>query len=249
VIVDFHTHVDETKAFGWIDPPEKLVPLLDEAGIDKAACMTYVDLPGSNPDALEYLAEAVSRFPDRLIAFARLNPSYRREAEQALHRAVSELGFRGVKLHPTTTLAHPADEPTVALLQQAAELGVPALFHCGDDPYTTPQAIAAGARQAPDTAVVLGHMGGYFHVDDAIAMAERHPNLYLETSAMPYPSKIAVAVERVGAERVVFGSDGPGCNPRLEVEKVRMLGLGRDVEELVLGGNAARLLGLEEVAG
>ena len=112
MIVDFHTHVDEAEAFGWIDPPDKLIPLLDAAGIDKAACMTYVDLPGSNPDALEYLAEAVSRFPDRLIAFARLNPSYRREAEEALRRAVSELGFRGVKLHPTTTLAHPAHEPT-----------------------------------------------------------------------------------------------------------------------------------------
>ena len=248
MIIDFHTHVDEAEAFGWIDPPEKLVPLLDEAGIDKAACMTYVDLPGSNPDALEYLAGAVDRFPERLIGFVRLNPSYRRDASVALDRAVSELGFRGVKLHPTTTLAHPAAEPTVALLRQAAGLEVPVLFHCGDDPYTTPQAIAAGASQTPDTAVVLGHMGGYFHVDDAIAMAERHPNLYLETSAMPYPGKIAEAVERVGAERVVFGSDGPGCNPALEVEKVRMLGLDPDAERLILGGNAARLLRLGEVA-
>jgi uncharacterized protein len=248
VIVDFHTHVDEAEAFGWIDPPEKLVPLLDEAGIDRAACMTYVDLPGSNPSALEYLAGAIARFPERLIGFVRLNPSYRRDASAALDRAVSEFGFRGVKLHPTTTLAHPADEPTVALLRRAAQLGVPVLFHCGDDPYTTPQAIAAGARQAPDTAVVLGHMGGYFHVDDAIAMAERHPNLYLETSAMPYPRKIAEAVGRLGAERVVFGSDGPGCNPALEVEKVRMLGLDQNAERLVLGENAAHLLRLGEVA-
>jgi predicted TIM-barrel fold metal-dependent hydrolase len=66
---------------------------------------------------------------------------------------------------------------------------------------------------------------------------------------MPYPSKIAEAVQRIGAERVIFGSDGPGCNPRLEVEKVRMLGLGRDTERRILGGNASRLLGLEEAAG
>jgi predicted TIM-barrel fold metal-dependent hydrolase len=248
MIVDFHTHVDEAEAFGWIDPPDKLVPLLDEAGIAKAACMTYVDLPGGNPEALDYIARAVSRFPDRLIGFARLNPNYRQEAEAALRRAVAELGFLGVKLHPTSTLAHPAGEPTVALMRLAGTLGVPVLFHCGDDPYTTPQAIAAGARQAPDTAVVLGHMGGYFHVDDAIAMAERQANLYLETSAMPYPGKIAEAVERVGAERVVFGSDGPGCNPALEVEKIRILGLDAGAEGLVLGGNAARILGIEEVA-
>jgi hypothetical protein len=245
VIVDFHTHVDEAELYGWFDPPEKLVPLLDEAGIDRAAVMTYVDLPGSNPAALEYVAESVARYPDRLIGFARLNPNYRRDALGALERAVGELGFRGVKLHPTTTLAHPAGEATVELMRRCGQLGVPVLFHCGDDPYTTPQAIEAGARAAPDAAVVLGHMGGYFHVDDAIAAAERQPNLYLETSAMPYPWKIAEAVSRVGPERVLFGSDGPGCNPALEVHKVRMLGLTPEAEALVLGGSASRLLGFE----
>jgi predicted TIM-barrel fold metal-dependent hydrolase len=246
MIVDFHTHVDEAEAFGWIDPPDKLVPLLDDAGIATAACMTYVDLPGANPGALDYVARAVARFPDRLVGVARLNPSYRREAAAALRRAVTELGFRALKLHPTSTLAHPAAEPTVELLRLAGELGVPVLFHCGDDPYTTPQAIAAGAAQAPETTVVLGHMGGYFHVDEAIAMAERHGNLVLETSAMPYPGKIAEAVARVGAGRVVFGSDGPGCNPTLEVEKVRVAGLDAEAERLVLGVNGARLLGIDQ---
>src|SRR5690606_18148529 len=105
MIIDFHTHVDEAEAFGWIDPPETLIPLLDEAGIDNAACMTYVDLPGIDPGALDKLAEAISRFPDRLVGFVRLNPNYREESREALERAVRDLGFRGVKLHPTTTIA------------------------------------------------------------------------------------------------------------------------------------------------
>ncbi len=245
MIVDFHTHVDEAPAFGWIDPPDKVVALLDRAGIDSAVIMTYTDLPGLNPQALEYIVEAAERFPGRLVPFVRLNPNYTDDVPHLVRRAV-EWGVRGVKLHPTTTLAHPAGEATLALLRQCADLRLPVLFHCGDDPYTTPQAIALGAEQAPATAVVLGHMGGYLHVDEAITMAERHPNLYLETSAMPYPHKIAEAVGRVGAERVIFGSDGPGCNPALEVAKVRMVGLEPDAERLVLGGNAARLLGLEE---
>jgi uncharacterized protein len=65
---------------------------------------------------------------------------------------------------------------------------------------------------------------------------------------MPYPRKIAEAVERIGPEWVIFGSDGPGCNPALEVEKVRMLGLPAEAERLVLAGNALRLLGLGEVS-
>jgi predicted TIM-barrel fold metal-dependent hydrolase len=85
-------------------------------------------------------------------------------------------------------------------------------------------------------------MGGYFHVDEAIEAAERHPNLVLETSAMPYPAKIREAVDRIGAERVLYASDGPACSPRIEVEKVRLAGLDPAAERLVLGENAAKLL-------
>jgi predicted TIM-barrel fold metal-dependent hydrolase len=241
VIIDFHTHIDEAPAFGWIDPPDKIVALLDEAGIDLAVAMTYTDLPGLNPDALDYILAAVDRFPDRLVAFVRLNPNYRAEAAAFLDEAI-ERGARGLKLHPTTTLAHPAEEATVSLLRRCGELGVPALFHCGDDPYTTPQTFGLSATAAPDCAIVLGHMGGYLHVEEAIAVAEAHANVYLETSAMPYPPLIRTAVERVGSRRVLFGSDGPGCNPALELAKVRQAGLSTDDEALVLGGNAARLL-------
>lgn len=241
MIIDFHTHVDEAAAFGWIDPPDKIVALLDEAGIDLAVAMTYTDLPGLNPDALEYILACVARFPDRLVAFVRLNPNYRDEAAAFLEEAV-ERGARGLKLHPTTTLAHPAEPPTVALLQRCGELGIPALFHCGDDPYTTPQTFALAAAAAPDCSIVLGHMGGYLHVEDAIGVAAAHQNVFLETSAMPYPAFIRTAVERIGAARVLFGSDGPGCNPGLELAKVRQAGLTADDEALVIGGNAARLL-------
>jgi predicted TIM-barrel fold metal-dependent hydrolase len=87
-------------------------------------------------------------------------------------------------------------------------------------------------------------MGGYFHVDEAIEVADRYPNIILETSAMPYPDKIKEAVGRIGAERVIFGSDGPMCSPILEREKVQMAGLAPDELAQVLGGSAARLLGV-----
>jgi uncharacterized protein len=242
LIIDFHTHVDESPAFGWIDPPEKIVSMLDAAGIDKGVIMTYTDLPGPNPDALAYIVQAANRFPDRLVPFVRLNPNYGDAIGPILDRAV-ELGINGVKLHPTTTLAHPAGEATVTLLRRCADLRLPVLFHCGDDPYTTPQAVGLAGQAVPDCSIVLGHMGGYLHVEDAIDEAMRLPNLFLETSAMPYPWHIATAVKRLGADRVIFGSDGPGCNPSLELHKIRRLGLPAAAEELVLGGNARRLLG------
>jgi predicted TIM-barrel fold metal-dependent hydrolase len=109
---------------------------------------------------------------------------------------------------------------------------------------TTPLSIEPAAAACPDSVVILGHMGGYFHVDEAIEVAERQSNIVLETSAMPYPAKIKEAVERIGAERVVFGSDGPVSSPVLEREKVVIAGLSPEETALVLGGNAARLLGV-----
>lgn len=241
MIIDAHAHVDVVPALGWIDPPEKLIGLMDVAGVDRACVMTYTEAPQFNPRALEDIAEAVARYPDRLIGFARLHPWYP-EAVDLLERSVRELGMKGLKLHPVGTLSHPASEQTVRLLRRAGELGVPVLFHCGDEPMATPRAIALGAAKAPETTVVLGHMGGYFHVDEAIAVAEEHPNVLLETSAMPYPRKIGEAVRRLGAERVLFASDGPGCRPRLELEKVRQARLTDAEAEAVLSGNISRLL-------
>jgi predicted TIM-barrel fold metal-dependent hydrolase len=241
VILDAHLHVDDIPALGWKMEASLCVERMDEAGIDVGVVMTIVDAPEVNPDAIELVAEACAAFPGRLLAFARIHPWYGERSAALLDRAF-ELGFKGLKLHPVSTIAHPSGEDTLRLVRQAAERGAPTLFHCGDEPMTTPLAVAKAAEACPEATVILGHMGGYFHVDEAIEVAERVPNVVLETSAMPYPAKIREAVERIGAERVIYGSDGPVCSPRIEVEKVRLAGLDPDAERLVLGENAERLL-------
>jgi len=246
-IIDSHTHVDEVGA--WRDPPEAILRLMDEAGIERAVIMTYRDAPAASSRSeslapLEYIREALERYPDRLIGYARINPRAGTEADDLLIRAVRAQGMRGLKLHPVAYRALPDGPDTLRMLRLAAALGVPALFHCGDEEFTLPLQIERAAAACPETTIILGHMGGYFHVDDAIAAAERRPNLLLETSAMPYPAKIAEAVRRIGAGRVLYASDGPGCDPTLEVEKVRLAGLSASEEELVFHANIERLLGL-----
>ncbi len=235
-------HVDEIPALGWTLDVAECIRRLDEAGIEKGVVMTIVDAPEVNPQALELIADACATHPGRLEAFARIHPWYGDESVALLERAITELGFKGLKLHPVTTIAHPAGEDTLRLIRAAAAHHAPTLFHCGDEPLTTPLAIARAAEACPEATIILGHMGGYFHTNEAIEVAERHPNLVLETSAMPYPAKIRDAVERLGAERVLYASDGPACSPRLEVEKVRLAGLDPESERLVLGENAGRIL-------
>jgi predicted TIM-barrel fold metal-dependent hydrolase len=241
VIVDSHAHVDEVPALGWIDPAASLVELMDQAGVDRAVVMTYTEAPAVNPNALEYLADQIGRYPERLIGYVRLHPWYP-EALDLLERAFGDFNMKGVKLHPVGNLSHPAAEVTLRVIRRAAEHHAPVLFHCGDEALTTPLQIAAAAEAVPEASIVLGHMGGYFHVDEAIEVAARVPNVFLETSAMPYPDQIRRAVQTIGAERVLFASDGPGCLPRLEVHKVRLAGLTASQEQRVFADNILELL-------
>ena len=242
MIIDSHAHVDEVPALGWFDPPEALIAELDAAGIDRAVVMTYTEAPEVNPRALEYLAEQIARFPDRLVGYARLHPWYEEEARELLDRAICVHRMKGLKLHPVGSLDHPASALSLKLIRRAAEYHAPVLFHCGDEPLTTPLQIARAAEQVPDAQIILGHMGGYFHAEEAIETAARFPNLFLETSAMPYPHLIRRAVDTVGPERVLFASDGPGCSPRLEVRKIDLADLNAGERELVFNGNISRLL-------
>lgn len=241
MIIDSHTHVDEVEAWGWFDPPEVLLPLLDEAGIDKAVIMTYRDASSPDDPATKYLLEAIARYPDRLIGYVRLDAEAP-EAMAALDRALGQDGLKGLKLHTVSYVGFPYGEGTLRLLRRCAEYNAPVLFHSGDEPLALPQELAEAARLCPETTVILAHMGGFYHCQAAIDVASELPNIYLDTSAMPYPDMIKRAVETIGPERVLFGSDGPGCVPILEIEKVRLAGLSAEDEALVLGGNIQRIL-------
>ncbi|PKL76871.1 MAG: hypothetical protein CVV27_08040 [Candidatus Melainabacteria bacterium HGW-Melainabacteria-1] len=245
-IIDAHTHIEGLPDCEWQDPPELMLRLMDEAGIDQAIVMTYCDAPleHADYDPLAYVHNAVKKYPERLMGFARLNPG----SEQAvglLEQAILQQGFRGLKLHPFGYRIPADHECTLKLLQKAGQLNVPALFHCGDEEYTLPLQLERAARAVPETNIIFGHMGGYFHVQDAIDVARRCPNVYLETSATPHVHLIREAIELLGAERVIYASDGPGCDPSIERQKIEMIGLRDADRQRVFSANILRLMGAQ----
>jgi uncharacterized protein len=241
MIIDSHTHVDEAEAWGWVDPPEALLPLLDQAGISKAVIMTYRDAVGPDDPVTDYILQAVARYPDRLIGYVRLNP-HTPTALDALDKALGDNKLMGLKLHPVSYVGFPFGEATLKLMRRAAAYNAPVLFHTGDEALALPEEVAQAARLCPETTVIMAHMGGYYHYEAVLQAALELPNILLDTSASPYPWMIRRAVETIGPERVLYASDGPGCLPALEVEKVRLAGLLPEDEALVFAGNIQRIL-------
>jgi uncharacterized protein len=242
MIIDSHTHVDLVEAWGWMDPPEIILDLMLEAGIDQAIAMTYRDATGPDDPATLYIHDAVRRYPDRLIGYVRINPNAS-GALDALDQALGDFKMKGLKLHPVSYVGFPYGEPTLRLIRRAAAYNAPILFHTGDEALALPEEVAQAARLCPEATIILGHMGGYFHCESVLQCAKVLPNILVDTSAIPYPWMIRRAVDAFGVERVLYASDGPGCLPALEVEKVRLAGLSREEEIQVFSGNVQRILG------
>ena len=246
-IIDAHAHVDEVDAFGWHDPPEKLIGLMDEAGIDVSVVTTYADEPGPE-DGVSRLLEYVEAYPDRFVGFPRMDPRWGQEAIDTFERMITEHDMRGLKLHPVSNLSSPFADFTVEMLDVAADLDVPVLLHSGDRIMCLPHQIGEAADRT-DATLIMGHVGGFFNAREAVDVAAEHENVVLETSAFPYPRVIQDAVDRLGADRVIYGSDQPAANPQVELEKIRVLDLTDDQRRKILYENAAALLDVDVATG
>jgi predicted TIM-barrel fold metal-dependent hydrolase len=250
VVIDGHTHF-AGKGKGL--PPntiEELLTILDKNGIDAlVTCAPYSSIGNDRTydEANRFLSEVKRTAPGRIFPFVRINPHLQENALTSIHSAVTNDGFHGVKVHPRNE-AFPinSEDLSYPIAEAAVKLRVPLLIHTGEpDTYGFAQPTLVGdlADTFPDLTLIVGHMGKRL-VEDAILVARWFENIILETSFRSHRD-IERAVRRVGADRVVYGSDMPFGVPEVEMLKVRVSGITPDEKEMVLGGNMARILNLE----
>jgi hypothetical protein len=167
-------------------------------------------------------------------------PGYVEEVERFLDHPK----FLGLKLHPLIDGYHPNDPAVHPLMDLLLERGgLPVLIHSGHPIFTLPWSIEELAVAFPGVKVVMGHMGhgNVVYINASIDIAARNANVYLETSGMPMHTKITEAVERIGSERVLYGSDAPFHHPAVEILRVRVSGLGETELDRVLRANSIAL--------
>lgn len=210
----------------------------DQAGIDMAVVMPS---PTPQPDN-QALVETLGGDP-RWIPCAQVDPNAP-GAVAEVRQAVTAWGCRVLKIMPAIYNAPPTAAPTRALLDLARELGIIVNIHSGGN-NSHPLEIGALARRYPEVPIIMDHMGYRYEGRSAILAAQDNPNVYLGTTIAAFePGFVAGAIQEVGAERIIFGSNLPNCYPDLAVEALRRGNFGRETEALILGENLARLLGI-----
>ncbi|MET9318193.1 amidohydrolase family protein [Kribbella sp. NPDC003505] len=249
-MIDFHTHTPAwhtaTLLNGTPFGPDDFVGFMDRAGIDRAVVLAHDGLFRSSPQANEELAEFVAAYPDRLVGFGTYSPRHR-EAVDEIRRCFTELGLRGIKLHPWLQ-GFSVHEPEVdRLVDAVAEHGGIVLSHDGTPPYSTAGQLAALASRHPTVPLVLGHAGLHDLWRESLAAIQEYENVYAcLCGTPPYASRRILEAAPPG--KVVFGTDA-GLSDRVSqdyaVARIREIdhwGIEPDLRQALLFDNPRRLL-------
>lgn len=237
MIADIHTHVGEDK-----DHTKQTVPQLRrnmrKEGISKAVIFPFneptKDLVKASFDLLKYKDRSI--FP-----FFRFSP--KRHSPDVVKKALRENDFSGVKLHPFSQGFDPLNKRYFEFYRIIENEGVPLLFHTlGDLDRTAPARIAQLGAKFKDLTFILAHFAGFS--GRAIAEVGRRDNMYVETSVISTPRVIELVTAKIGADKIIFGSDSPYSDQMLEILTVKRAKISKREKEKILYRNFAKVLNL-----
>nr|HID59164.1 amidohydrolase [Desulfobacterales bacterium] len=235
---------------------EGIVHSMDRTGIEKSVLLGFPWLDhGLVKMHNDYLLEEGRLCRDRVIPFCQARLSQGSKAAAEIERCVKK-GARGVgELSLENNSRRDTQKAGLSTIAEVLkEYSLPVLIHVSavvgrlhsgkgnTDLDQVSQIIAAH----PELDIILAHWGGgliFFELVPEIAAMSKH--VYYDTAATSYfylPQIYPVSIQIVGSDRILFGTDAPLVRPERQIEDVRSMGLGPEVEKAILGENAMKLL-------
>jgi len=239
---------------------EDLMGALDSWGA-RGACSFGFPFTDTGKAALcnDYVLEAAKEHPGRIIPFACINPALGRAALREVERCLAA-GARGVGELASYKVGL-GEEVRAALGPIASlchEAGVPLLLHTNEPvghDYPGKSRMEIGelyslVKANRETTWILAHWGGGLFSYELLKKetAEVLKNVYYDTSAGPFlynPAIYRHFIGIAGVRKLLFGTDFPLLElPRYEKD-FEAAELSEEERTLILGGNLARLLGID----
>lgn len=204
---------------------EDLVSGMDAAGVESAVILGQDTHATKNPGFKNYtipnreLARIAGRSHDRLIPFAGVDPNAGTEAVRELRTALTELGFRGLKIHSSANAVYPNDAKKMnPIYELCQEKGVPILFHTGTTglgdtliKYSKPEFFDEVCQGYPNLKVIMAHFGWPWP-EVAVAIALRNPNAFIDVSGWKpkyIPQSLLPYMNGILQDKFLFGTDYP----------------------------------------
>jgi uncharacterized protein len=255
-IIDSHLHYAADPAIAEqvimqgldYDDPDSVIKTLDRYGIQQCLLLTP-DRIMNPPRDVEYkaandaVARAVAKYPERISGALRLNPLFGEEFIWETIEYYSKKGLHAIKLLARVDFYNPASLKVMGPVYEASKkYNMTILFHSGHPSRDLPSLQSYGAKHYSDVKVIIAHMGLHDFLHETIIACKEIPNIYADMS-QAWPYDIKAFIHAVGADRLMFGTDGPFQSPRVERLKVEECDLTDSQMELIFHKNAERIYG------
>lgn len=240
------------------DAIARLEPGLPREQVNESEALLDEQLAVALMEANRWVVDAAASHP-LLTAYVGIDPCLLPADRIVPHLSeMAAKGARGVKLHPVAQGCKPSDPRLDSLYELCCELDLVVLSHSGpghrEGATARPRDFSPVLERWPALKLVLAHLGGA-SFQEAAALAEDYPQVNFDLSEIiewmgaenaPSVNELSMLIRRIGADRVMLGSDFPWYEPARTAEKVVALpGLGVEEQAALLGGSAVRHLHLE----
>jgi len=237
MIIDVHVHFGD-----WFFPIESagvdsILKFMKKYRIERSIISSSLGIVYDFMEGNKSLAEAIEGY-DNLLGYVTVNPNYQEESLEEMKKYLAQKNFVGVKMHPSYVGQPFTSKESLALMKMVEDFNVPLLLHTyGESAYQA----AEVAKKCSNLKIIMGHMGGNVW-KAGIRAAKEAENLFLEPCcSYPESDKIREAVDAVGAERIVFGSDSTLIEPVYVIGMIEDADISQKEKEMILYENAKKL--------
>ena len=199
------------------EPPiSATLAMMDQAGVHRMMISAW-SAPRNTMISNEEVAGFVAEAPDRLVGVGSVDISRPMEAVAEIRRCVREYRFKAIRVLPWLWEAPPTDRRFYPVYVACVEEGVPFCTQIGHTGPLMPSEVGRPiyldqvALDFPDLVIVGGHIG-YPWTEEAVAIATKHENVYIDTSAYTarrYPPELVRFLRGHGGSKVLFGTNYP----------------------------------------
>ena len=238
---------------------DELIASMDKEGIDISVIVnigwTTHELCVETND---YILESVARYPKRLIGFCTVQPNSYDAAIAEIERC-AQGGIRGVgEIRPDMQLFDLGDEVLMEPFVEVLKKHKLILLTHASEPIghdypgkgaITPDMLYPFITSFPDLTIVCAHWGGglpFYALMPEVAQVMS--NVFFDTAASPLlysPQIYNQVTQLVGGDKILFGSDYPLLAQGRLLKEISSLELPEETKNLILSGNARKLLGIE----